>query len=380
MFGVLNVDGSEVEVSLVPDPTSESPALAHGAGMALSHRGKLPDGPQRDAVLLLGKVLRALPAGLDSEGVRSRLSRAVADQGTLHWNVAVAEPDTPEPDTPEPTPPPVAPQISMRRERGTTHNLWGFDSELALLRVGQRSLIKREHVPLKDASAVAEEFTRGGYHTAWLQTDETSGIVFVSRDPSVCVEAVEWKTRWTKSEHDRAGRILAQAWLGTALGYPACCVQRFTELDGHDDGSLARALLPRGEYEPASPYSQWTSQVSLLSHSPCSLDCAASIAVGATAAAEIGPPGSPGLAVWRDLAQRVHMLLPGGEAIAIKTNDAPLRSALVVEASQVREIDGQAALHHFHELVGQELRVEDEQLVVGPYVASVFADHRGSFD
>jgi hypothetical protein len=109
-----------------------------------------------------------------------------------------------------------------------------FDPELFLLREGQRSLVKRERVPIAEVGAIAREhagletatvlsYGRGEGDHIELERDGFT-TVLIARDRTTIDRAIEL----VRAQHDvdlpGDAQIAAIVEQGRLLGYPACCV------------------------------------------------------------------------------------------------------------------------------------------------------------
>jgi hypothetical protein len=140
--------------------------------------------------------------------------------------------------------------------------------------------------------------------------------------------------------------------------------------------------LPGIPHAPASPLTQWLQPgLALLSHSPCNLDCTASMALGAHILAAVDAE-QPGFTTrWRSLAARLQVVDHRGNRMAL-TLDGRLETGATVTAADVLAAGGgdPDAEPHARRLVGQTLFADAGGLVAaqGDWFAAYVVDHRGS--
>jgi hypothetical protein len=169
--------------------------------------------------------------------------------------------------------------------------------------------------------------------------------------------------------------------MGELLGYPRCCVERFTRVAEQNDTTLAWALLPGVPHVPAAPLTQWLQPgLALLSHAPCELHCAASIVLGGRVleAVEAEQPGFT--ARWRSLAARVQVVDHRGNRLALAV-DGRLEAEAMVTAADVlasSACDPDAGTRA-RRLVGRGISADSAGVVIaeGDWYAAYVADHRG---
>jgi hypothetical protein len=157
------------------------------------------------------------------------------------------------------------------------------DAELLGLAIGARSLAKRMCPPGGAADRVERlraqgfEVERFGVTSHGTASPTLREVILVAREQAALREgrAVEEALVAAADRgDDDLGAVRA---MGAMLGYPACCVARFTTLRARDDGSLAGALLPRvGERTPFET-AFTIPPFSLVSHAPCAPSCAATL-------------------------------------------------------------------------------------------------------
>lgn len=306
-------DGSSITLRLEPDLAGDRRALAHGAGHGLSHAGAL-DGSLRDVVLEAAeRFAGGPPASTDAAIAQLRAAvAAVAPDASLAVVAVGAEGGLPRWPSSLRT---GAPALDAG-------GIWPFDAELAGLRIGARQIVKREC--FSDAAADADR--------AWLEANgvtvrgpaepDADGrrVLFGAIDAAALdgdLDDVEGALRARRDP-------VAIRRLGAVLGYPACCIGAFVDAGAQDDLSLVAALLPAIGHPPAPHHTQWLNQpLAIISHVPCTLDCAPSIAL-ATALVDELERAHPGFAAaWTALARRVHAVTRDGRNLALIGDGTP---------------------------------------------------------
>ena len=380
VLATLEANGASLLLTLVPDPERRAPAMARAMGYAISHVGTDPPAALRDRFGALARSLASLGDAAAGEGdALPRIARAC--RAAIPGARLVVKRRFPSNQR--------APQwpVTMRSGAPTEagRGVWPFDAELAGLRIGRRTLLLREALTLAGAEADA----------AWLRSQGVATRVVASEDPLGSQRIYGAFDRATldvaAARHADACRVHdgwadAARWMGEALGYPRCCVERFAAARKRDDVTMFLDLLPPLPHGPASPLSVWLDgALALVSHAPCSLECAATLDLAAAVLAEIerGSPGFEGR--WRSLAARVHALDEAGRAFAIDASgDLGATGALrVIDAVELRPPAG-ADLSEIVApaiaLAGAELRL-DRGILVAPsapgWTAALVADHRG---
>jgi hypothetical protein len=169
--------------------------------------------------------------------------------------------------------------------------------------------------------------------------------------------------------------------MGELLGYPPCCVQRFTRIAEQNDTTLAWALLPGVPCAPAPPLTQWLQPgLWLLSHFPCDLNCAASIALSQTLLDALEAKERGFASRWRSLAARVQVVDQRGNRIALAV-DGPLEARGRVTAADLLASGGAdpEAPARAQSLVGREVCSDSGGLMIAEcdWYAPYVADHRG---
>ncbi|MEZ4399504.1 MAG: hypothetical protein R3B06_05775 [Kofleriaceae bacterium] len=343
-------------VTITPDPARALRALVRRSGHAVAHLGTPPAGP-------LGAAVRALAGAGDDAPPGPTAALAVA--------LAAVVQDAAPAATIAITAAPAPPRWSSRLRSGMPPGdaLWPFDAELVGLELGLRRLVKREC--FSDAAEAIDRAWLAGAGVALVRVGpvEADGrrVLLGARGGAVAAEAVAAELA-VRAGPDAA----AIATLGRLLGYPACCVARFTAAAGHDDAALVAASAPPAAAAPASPLTQWLTQpLALVSHVPCGLGCAATTALAATLVDQLDRR-APGFAArWRALAARLHVVDGHGRNLAL-TGTGDLAGGFVITdaVAVVPPDDDQPAprLEPRPDVVGRTL-------VAADLVAA--ADHRG---
>jgi hypothetical protein len=371
---VLRVEKGRHRVTLVlaADPAGARPALAHGAGHALWHLDRSLEPPLREGVLRLARSFAGGARGASTREVAGWLSGELAriDPGA-HLEVKGVLPRRE-----------VMPRWPAWLKIGVAGpgpgGPWPFDSELAAFRLGRRRLIKRDGLAAVESDAQAAWLSESGLRVR-VCSDSTGAhrVVFAAADEAILGEAIGAEQVLSEKgpRADQAAR-----WLGTALGYPACCVDAFVRLGRADDGALGAALLPAPGAPPASALSQWlVGPLALVSHAPCALTCAATLALARVTLAELERTRPGFEPVWRSLASRVVAIDEEGRSFALQVDGAlaggRVRGAIEIcpTAASTPEVMRPAP-----SLVGLELALADGSLVSasGRWRAALAADHR----
>lgn len=307
---------------LDPDPEGARSALAHLGGHALSHYGE-----STDALRELSHALRDV-ASEDALDVLREL-------GAVRVRSFAVEPRLP--------------RWSEIHRVGDPNPLLPFDPELVGLQLGTRRIAKRDE--LDDASAEAV--------TAWwrgrgLKTRRVDHCVFGARREQDLDDAEAWQRALDDNEPE------ASRMLGDALGYPACCVQRYVALGANGDVALACQLLPH-DTRPASPLTLWLhAPLALVSHAPCSLGCEATRELAQTLLDALDERHRGFAARWLQAARRIHAFDDGAQAWSIGDDDC-----FVLEGNT------------FVERAREDLEVDVEGVYMGEQRFGLHADHRG---
>ncbi len=264
--------------------------------------------------------------------------------------------------------------------RGISLRPW--DIELTAIEARLRRVVKLDQVPSAFVESLRQKVEERGLLVEAVTPQDPDGsdatTLIVARDAPTVTEARDLEQRLLVPGSAQ-GADGAASKMGELLGYPPCCVNRFARVAEHNDTNLAWALLP-GTLEPASPFTQWLQPgLALVSHSPCDLNCAASIEVGQRLLNALDAV-EPGFAAgWRALAARIQVVDQRGNRIALAI-DGPLTATCRVAAADLLASGGPDpdAEERARGLVGREVRARLGGLVIpdrdwyAPYVA----DHR----
>lgn len=294
--------GHAVTLHLVWDPEAKIRALARGGGHALFHAGQslAPE---------LAHWMQQLGRSFTERMGASAVDTAAATRVLLEL--------VPDAELVNPAGPPL-PKWSAALRAGTPREDLGgvipFDPELAALRAGLRSVIKRE--ALEDAEAGMSEawLRRQGLVTRRLDQRGGDGQIVIFA--SVRTEELE-----LAEQLEARDATTAKQELGALLGYPRCCSNAFARLELRDDRALLEALLPPPGSAPAPPESLWLSgPLALVSHAPCSLHCEETLALGRKILALLTSELPGWEPRWRVLAQRLHVIDDRGTCLALRTD------------------------------------------------------------
>lgn len=306
---------------LDPDPRGARSALAHLGGYALTHYGE-----STDALRELSHSIRG------AEGDALEVLRAL---GAVRARSFVFEPRLP--------------RWSEIHRVGDPRPLLPFDPELVGLQLGTRRLAKRDALDEASAEAV----------TVWwrgrkLKTRRVDHCVFGARREQDLDDAESWQ-RELETNEPEASRML-----GEALGYPACCVDRYVSLGANDDVALACQLLPH-DTRPASPLTLWLhAPLALVSHAPCSLSCEATRTLAKSLLDALDERHRGFAARWMHAAQRIHAFDANANAWSIGDDECVV-------------LEGNA----FVPQERGELKVDVEGVCMGERRFGLHADHRG---
>lgn len=200
----------------------------------------------------------------------------------------------------------MVPRWSSRARSGSPSAgaIWPFDPELTQIDLRIREAIKRETRSDEEARLAI-----GWLETHSLAVEQCGSVVFAARDRGVLDSL-----RAADGAGDRDPVAVRE--VGSLLGYPSCCTERYLSLDLRDDAALFSALLPP-DAAPAPAESLWlVGGLALISHAPCGLECASTLLLG-RATLEGLDGRYPGFgARWRELAARLHRIDERGRVFA----------------------------------------------------------------
>lgn len=187
------------------------------------------------------------------------------------------------------------------RELGSTLGAGAsVDLELERLAAGEKRALLKEGVPAEDVEGLLRAYRAMGLAAGVAEhhgLDSTGGahlegegfaIVAVARTEDELASAIQLQR----------GRDMRA--MGEWMGYPACCVEAFlAQPDRRDNVENERWTLRRSGDGIVSPWIARLGRVQLVSHHPCRVDCAASIAIaerGLARIAEVSPEGAEWIA------------------------------------------------------------------------------------
>ncbi len=268
--------------------------------------------------------------------------------------------------------------------RGISVRPW--DVELTALAAGLRTIVKLDRVPPELVESLWLNAAQRGLRVevvapkGGVAEPTVSVTLLVARDASALVEARRLEALLLVSGSAPGARAAALQ-MGELLGYPGCCVERFARISEQNDTTLAWALLPGVPHAPAPPVTQWLQPgLALLSHSPCDLHCAASIALGKRVLAAV-EANQPGFAErWRSLTARLQVVDHRGNRLALAVGGQLEAGATITAvdllASGAPDPD---ATTRAQRLVGGRVRPDSGGLVIagGGWYAPYVVDHRG---
>jgi hypothetical protein len=273
-----------------------------------------------------------------------------------------------------------------RRPTAGAISIRPWDVEFTALAAGLRTIVKLDRVPPELAESLGHTVARRGLRVEVVapprgegEPNDPAGSVtlVVARDASALAEARNLETLLLT--RGAPGAEAATVEMGALLGYPRCCVERFTRIAEHNDTTLAWALLPGLPHAPAPPLTQWLQPgLALLSHSPCDLHCPASIALGARILEAIDAQEPGFTSRWQALAARFQVVDWRGNRLALAL-DGRLDTGATVTAADVLASGGDDpdAAMHARALIGRTISTEAGGLVAaeGDWYAAYVADH-----
>jgi MoaA/NifB/PqqE/SkfB family radical SAM enzyme len=233
----------------------------------------------------------------------------------------------------------------------------GFDPEVDLVASGDKPACLKEGVPAAAALRLVRAYGAMGLSAAIVERHDVGGagdvhrsgdrfaIVAVARDAATLAAVVDAQ----RAHHAREGAASGSerlATVGELMGYPRCCREAFAQqAERGDNLENERLTLLRSPGARVHPLLNRLARVRLISHHPCTADCAASIAIAREVLARCAAI-SPDAALWvqREL-ERPVLYLDYGRSLYVRgrfEGDA----FLVDEAELVHRI--------FHRRVGAD--------------------------
>lgn len=270
--------------------------------------------------------------------------------------------------------------------RGISVRPW--DIELTALDAGLRQVVKFDRVPPELAVVLRTEAERRGSRVETVvppggpqARNDAEGAVtlLIGREPSALQAARRLEERLLVGGVASAAEATLE--MGTLLGYPDCCVERFAHVAAQNDTTLAWALLPGLPHPPASPLTQWLQPgLWLLSHFPCALDCAASVALGTRLLAAADAADRGFASRWHALAARVQVVDQWSNRLALAV-EGTLEHGGHVTAADLLGAGGTDpdAASRAARMVGETVHADSGGLVIAAraWYAPYAADHRG---
>ena len=163
----------------------------------------------------------------------------------------------------------------------------GFNPEVDLVAAGARRACLKEGVPAASAEGLvrayramglaAEVVVRHGLAAAVdvHEPGDAFAIVAVAADEAALAEVRDAQRGHRSGDGGNPAAIM-----GALMGYPACCVRAFAaQADRGDNLQNERMTLRRAPGATLHPLLNRLAHLRLVSHHPCSADCAASVAV-----------------------------------------------------------------------------------------------------
>jgi hypothetical protein len=274
------------------------------------------------------------------------------------------------------------PRADWRANPGVAPRPW--DVELTALVAGLRKIAKLDGVPPDLVESLRSIVEQRGLRVE-VVTPKRAGAAAVNPSASTTLLVARDASGLDEARHLEALLLVAggsqdvTAQMGALLGYPRCCSDRFMRIAEQNDTTLAWALLPGVPHPPASPLTQWLQPGSaLLSHSPCDLHCAASIALGERLLEEIEGAQRGFTEIWRALTTRVQVVDRRSNRLALAV-DGRLDVGATITAVDVLASGGGDVHACAQQLVGRTVRSDCGGLVIADddWYAPFVADHRG---
>ena len=167
------------------------------------------------------------------------------------------------------------------------------DLELERLDVGEKRALLKEAVPSSDAEDLVRAYEAMGFSSTIVERHGWDAIGNAHTDSAAMSIVAVCRRDEDIDEVARLQRAHDVPAMGTLMGYPACCVEAFVEQpDRRDNGVNERATLRRSGDAPVHPLLVRLGRLRLVSHHPCRVDCAPSIAIAERALrviAEVSP-------------------------------------------------------------------------------------------
>jgi hypothetical protein len=362
-----------ISLRLVFDPDGSQQALARAHGHGLSYLERQLIEPLRSIVLSAAQAFGALGDDvLATHEVVDVLGTLIPASTVLEYRRLI----------------PAGQRLprwpgTMRSgaARPLGENLWPFDPEVAAMRAGKRLLTKRDWLTAKHRDDDAAWLTGQGMLVRSAEAADARGrhVLFAALDAQTLTTAVDAEAALGASGDEREA---AAHWLGRALGYPDCCRESFQRFGRRDDLTLAADLLPNLGAPSSSPLTQWiNASLALVSHVPCSLDCAESVNLAAALLTELERERPGFTERWDALVRGVQVIDVAGRFYSLYVSgsfDSVIQVERAVEYCVPHTEDLTNVMHPVPELQGRRLEVAHGALVGEGFRAVLVADHRGS--
>jgi hypothetical protein len=197
--------------------------------------------------------------------------------------------------------------------------LLGFDPEIELVATGDKRGCLKENIPAKSAPDLVRAYQAMGLHASIVThhglsqaTDEHQAgndycIIAVAHDAASleAVLAAQKEHRQGQGSDERVATVM-----GALMGYPECCVKAFLAQSSRGDNlDNERLTFRRAPTAPLSPLLNRFGSLRLISHHPCTPNCAGSIALAEKIMARIAVLDEAA-ATWLQAELRKHVLFP----------------------------------------------------------------------
>ncbi len=230
----------------------------------------------------------------------------------------------------------------------------GFDAEIDGIACGARLAGLKENIPAARAAALVRAYGAMGFAVEVVQHHARStaneehhrgddfAVIAIARDAETLADVVEAQRLVRPNSGDWGDDSAKIARIGERLGYPPCCVRAFAEQAGRGDNpENERLVFRRAPGARLSPLIARLGELRLVSHFPCSPDCAASTAAASAVLARLAAVApEPADAVRRSLEQSV-LWLDAGRRLRLR-GSFDREQFVVSEASAIRGSFGDA--------------------------------------
>lgn len=376
LYLTLCLDDEALLLRLVPIARSPEDALVRLGDYALSYLDlTLPARLRAGINRLISACEHEARAALDEGSTLRALGRAVAlayPGAKLRAKLRIASGQSM----------PLWP-VSIRSgaPRPLEGRLWPFDAELTGLLIGSRRLLLREWLSEQGAAEDAAWLERHGFVVRTWATEGERRVLFAAHNKALIEEARFFDERVHGRGADWADAV---RWMGDALGYPPCCVERFVRIRVRDDLSILVDLLPPAPAPPASALLVWLNfSLALLSFAPCSISCPAATALAQRLLSALDERHPGFAALWKTYARALHLLDEDGRCLSLQGVGSLARDAsfVIERGCAILPPEGEQSVPRvtaLDELRGVSLRVEHGRVIDehGLLSAALVADHR----